>query len=290
MTFICPDGLDTAWYRTFVPEIPIEHVDGRWLATPSMLAACKISPLLYEKYERFEYILFYEPDAFVFSDRLEEWCDRDLDYLGAPWFEGFSKPKSDRIIGAGNGGFSLRKVQSHLRIARRFELEQALFRGGYRRHPSQKLWFVLAQVSRMLGIGKGRRYYVSPPYPRSEGVHGAEAGSLFSSSVSLSGALIQFRSKAETSLRDELPSASLRMSRLVQVRSGLLEAVHRGVRLRRSRRIRAGTGAMTMHRPPHLCGERILGPRTGQTPMSAGGGWRRRIRRIGRRLHAIAGK
>jgi hypothetical protein len=170
MTFICPDGLDTTWYRTFVPEIPIEHVDRRWLATFSMFASLKISPLLYEKYEQFEYILFYEPDAFVFSDRLEEWCDRGLDYLGAPWFEGFSEPKSDRIIGAGNGGFSLRKVQSHLRIAKRFELERALLSGGYRRHPSQKLWFLLAQVSRKLGIGKGRRYYVSPAYDRSEDV------------------------------------------------------------------------------------------------------------------------
>ena len=170
MTFICPDGLDVTWYRTFVPEIPIEHIDRRWLSTPAMFAALKISPLLYEKYHDFEYILFYEPDAFVFSDRLKEWCDRELDYVGAPWFEGWSEPTSDRIIGAGNGGFSLRRVQAHLRIARRFEREQVLFRGGYRRHPSEKLRFALAQVSRMLGVGKGRAYYVSPPYPASEDI------------------------------------------------------------------------------------------------------------------------
>jgi hypothetical protein len=164
MTFICPDGLDTTWYRTFVPEIPIEHIDRRWLSTLAMFAALKISPLLYEKYQRFEYILFYEPDAFVFSDRLEEWCDRELDSCGAPWFEGWHEPTSDRIIGVGNGGFSLRRVQPHLRIARRFEREQVLFRGGYRRNPSEKLRFALAQVSRLLGIGRGRGYYVSPPH------------------------------------------------------------------------------------------------------------------------------
>ena len=175
MTLICPDGLDVTWYRTFVPEIPIEYVDRRWLSTLAMFASFKISPLLYETYEDFEYILFYEPDAFVFSDQLEEWCDRDFDYVGAPWFEGFSEPTSDRMIGVGNGGFSLRKVKSHLRIAKRFEREQALFRGGYRRHAPDKLRFALAQASRILGIGKGRRYYVSPPHYGADDMFWAKA-------------------------------------------------------------------------------------------------------------------
>src|SRR5262245_66317821 len=95
MTLICPDGLDTTWYRTFVPEVPVEHLDRRWFATFSTFNTLMVSPLLYERYRHFEYILFFEPDAFVFSDRLEEWCARGFDYVGAPWFEGFDKPTSD---------------------------------------------------------------------------------------------------------------------------------------------------------------------------------------------------
>ena len=233
---------------------PIAYVDRRWLATPEMFAALKVSPLLYERYEGFEYILFYEPDAFVFADELEEWRGRDLDYVGAPWFEEFSKPTSDHMIGGGNGGFSLRRVRAHLRNAKKLELEQVLFRGGYRRHTPAKLRFALDRVSRMLGSGETRRYYISPPHLRFGGrllgIHGAEAGSLISGRASTSRTLVQFRGKAETSVRDELPSASFRMPCMVQVRSGLLEAVHRGMWLRRYRGTRSGAGAMTNRRPP----------------------------------------
>jgi hypothetical protein len=164
MTFICPEGMDSAWYRTFVPEIPIEHVDARWMSSFAMFQAFKISPFLYEKYEDYDYILFYEPDAFVFSDMLEAWCDRDFDYVGAPWVKESGESTSIRMIGGGNGGFSLRKVASHARVAKKFEIEQFLFR-GYRRHSLDKLRFILAEACRLLGNGEKRRHYIGPWSP-----------------------------------------------------------------------------------------------------------------------------
>jgi hypothetical protein len=163
MAMVCPDGMDTSWYAELVPEIPIVTVDRRCLSTYAMFAALKISPYLYELFSEYEYLLFYEPDAFVFSDQLESWCDRGLDYVGAPWFRGLTEPTSDEIIGVGNGGFSLRNVAAHLDISRRFEREQLLFR-GYRRHTRDKLTYLRGRVQYLLGMRPSAPHYIGPDY------------------------------------------------------------------------------------------------------------------------------
>ena len=162
-TLVCPEGLDTTWYQAFVPEIPILFVDRRWLSTYAMFNAFKVSPYLYQRFRDYEYLLFYEPDAFVFSDQLESWCSQGLDYVGAPWFRGITEPTSDEIIGVGNGGFSLRRVASHLDIATRFEREQLLFR-GYRRHTPDKLRYLRAKAGQLLGMRGPVPRYIGPDY------------------------------------------------------------------------------------------------------------------------------
>jgi hypothetical protein len=74
----------------------------------------------------YKYILFYELDAWVFRDELQYWCNKGYDYIGAPWFEGFDRPISDNIIGVGNGGFSLRNVNSAIRLSKRMNFLRKL--------------------------------------------------------------------------------------------------------------------------------------------------------------------
>ena len=82
--------------------------------------------LSYEFYERFaqyDYMLLYQLDAIVFSDQLDYWCDQGYDYIGAPWFEHYGENNSKFRMSryAGNGGLSLRKVDSTLELLRRAE-------------------------------------------------------------------------------------------------------------------------------------------------------------------------
>ncbi|MCW5799917.1 MAG: hypothetical protein LZF60_340061 [Nitrospira sp.] len=74
-----------------------------------------LSPAFYQAFQRYRYILIYHLDALVFSDRLLEWCATDLDYIGPPWLPSIDSPwvGTPRV---GNGGFSLRKVESFLRV------------------------------------------------------------------------------------------------------------------------------------------------------------------------------
>lgn len=78
-------------------------------------SALLISPEFYEAFTDYEYILLYQLDSLVFSDKLLEWCAKDFDYIGAPWFsrDGANFVEESAV---GNGGFSLRKIESFLRV------------------------------------------------------------------------------------------------------------------------------------------------------------------------------
>lgn len=73
----------------------------------------------YSLFSDYTYILLYQLDALVFSSDLDVWVNKDYDYVGAPLFNsvvGFlSDPKYERIS-VGNGGLSLRKISSFLRV------------------------------------------------------------------------------------------------------------------------------------------------------------------------------
>ena len=79
-----------------------------------------LSEIFYSSLANYKYILIYQLDAFVFDDQLEYWCNSNYDYIGAPWFEGYgqSNSHSQLLPLAGNGGFSLRRVEAHLRVLR----------------------------------------------------------------------------------------------------------------------------------------------------------------------------
>jgi hypothetical protein len=78
-----------------------------------------LSYSFYSKFIDFKYILIYQLDAFVFKDELMFWCDKDYDYIGAPWFEDFLDRENGKDLWCvGNGGFSLRKIQTFLQILR----------------------------------------------------------------------------------------------------------------------------------------------------------------------------
>jgi hypothetical protein len=80
-----------------------------------------ISKQFYKRFKPYEYILIYQLDAWVFKDELKFWCNQGYDYVGAPWYEGYTFAKENsKFIGVGNGGFSLRKITTHLKVLNSF--------------------------------------------------------------------------------------------------------------------------------------------------------------------------
>jgi hypothetical protein len=119
---ICPEGLDISFYKTILPDPKFDFIDPSWQSTYENFNRLKIEPFLYERYSKYKFILFYEPDAFIFQDRLHYWCDLGYDFIGAPWFDGFSEAdENSTIIGIGNGGFSLRNTENALRTLKQLK-------------------------------------------------------------------------------------------------------------------------------------------------------------------------
>lgn len=99
----------------------------------------------YKSFDQYEYILIYQLDAFVFRDELTYWCRKGYDYIGAPWFKQFWRFKpSKQLLAVGNGGFSLRKVSSCIRLLQhkgKFKL------GGCRFTPYNSIFVKLKKLS-----------------------------------------------------------------------------------------------------------------------------------------------
>lgn len=71
----------------------------------------------YESFSDYDYIQIVQTDCWIFEDKIDQFTNLGFDYIGAPWmkngFEG--KPKCE-LWKVGNGGFSLRKVNSFLSV------------------------------------------------------------------------------------------------------------------------------------------------------------------------------
>lgn len=74
-----------------------------------------LKPDLYLKFKEYDYLLIYQLDAFVFEDKLEEFCNEGYDYIGGPTLQGMFKfYRNEQVLFTQNGGFSLRKINSFL--------------------------------------------------------------------------------------------------------------------------------------------------------------------------------
>ena len=127
---IAPQGLSLeAILNLNSHNITIEYFGKKYFENVIGYNKLMLSFNFYRKFIDYEYILIYQLDAFVFSDKLLNWCSLGFDYIGAPWIDAEwptypemskyldkykYKMRVDKVNMVGNGGFSLRKVRSAL--------------------------------------------------------------------------------------------------------------------------------------------------------------------------------
>jgi len=104
-----PERLETA-----LPNCTTVSFPDSYFGSVGAYSQLLLSSLFYETFSAFDYILIYQLDCLVFSNNLDKWCALGYDYLGSPLFQKKNAlPKLSRV---GNGGLSLRRVQSFLDV------------------------------------------------------------------------------------------------------------------------------------------------------------------------------
>jgi hypothetical protein len=133
----CPENFDGTYYFIIAKEQNIDFKLERFrdicFSNIAEYNKLMLSRDFYKRFKKFDYILLYQLDAWVFCDEIDYWCNQGYDFIGAPWVNlnifnwlqtGFYPRKlyylhkillkGQYLSKVGNGGFSLRKVKSFL--------------------------------------------------------------------------------------------------------------------------------------------------------------------------------
>lgn len=97
----------------FGDNITCIKVKSKYMASRRAYSDYVLSSEFYDTFRTYDYMLLYQLDAFVFEDRLMEFCDLKYDYIGAPWIYGMEcHVLGEQLLYVGNGGFSLRRIEA----------------------------------------------------------------------------------------------------------------------------------------------------------------------------------
>ena len=119
-TLVVPESFDTCEYQSMWKSYGLNLYEERfndiYFADIHGYNRLMLSREFYARFQVYDYILIYQPDAYVFADSLSEWCKKGYDYIGAPLIGNFDEKVyySAMPMRVGNGGLSLRRVQAYI--------------------------------------------------------------------------------------------------------------------------------------------------------------------------------
>ena len=134
MCLVCPQELDVTAYKELTgTDIRTERFAQNNFLSVETYSGLMKSNDFYKRFKHYKYILIYQLDAWVFEDKLDYWCNKGYDYVGAPWFKDWRNHEEGYdFFCVGNGGFSLRRVKTFLKATnpsqRLHEFKEVLMR------------------------------------------------------------------------------------------------------------------------------------------------------------------
>ena len=111
---VIPKGL-----KVNLPDFNVKEFPADFFKNTQTYNKLMLSKDFYETFKEYEYILIYQLDSLVFLDGLVYWCRQGYDYIGAPWITEEKVVNSTIYASGSNGGFSLRKIDSFLKVIER---------------------------------------------------------------------------------------------------------------------------------------------------------------------------
>lgn len=139
ITFVCPENLSLTFLNQyeFIKNYQVEFFKPDYFKNIDGYNKLLLSTEFYNRFKKDKFILICQTDVYVFENKLENWIEKNYDYVGAPWIASnrnfintsldslnnlfrkvFNKKEKniERIFKVGNGGFSLRKTEKFIEI------------------------------------------------------------------------------------------------------------------------------------------------------------------------------
>ncbi len=184
---LVPEGMDLTWYeKSFdISKCEILRVTPDWLGRKNGIEGYNqmmLSSKFYRLFEDVDYMLICQTDAYIFRDELNDWCAKGYDYIGAPWprRKVYDLPllkqymqlrkwiikdhyiRQNLFNKVGNGGLSLRKVQSFINAAESYKDEIIRRRSRTKTHLSHEdvIWALLPKEFRYPEFDEALRFSV----------------------------------------------------------------------------------------------------------------------------------
>lgn len=115
---IYPKSLDISYYKDFdfLSWVQFEDVFFNSIETYNQLC---LNWKFYNKFSYYKYMLIYQLDAYINYDNLEYFINLNYDFIGSLHYSPY--------LMCGNGGFSLRKIQSMINILKNCDIDYTIY-------------------------------------------------------------------------------------------------------------------------------------------------------------------
>lgn len=121
--FLQPQDVKFDKYYCTIPTAKVIGFPQKFFTSTASYNRLILSEHFYSKFIKYEYILIYQLDALVLTNELNRFCNLNYDYIGAPWNKlvgTYIYEENNYSVSVGNGGFSLRKVESCRMIVKKY--------------------------------------------------------------------------------------------------------------------------------------------------------------------------
>lgn len=194
---------DISFYRQIAKEIgkdfSVELFDAEYFKSVQGYNQLCFSKDFYGRFQRYEYMLIYQLDAWVFRDELQQWCDKGYDYIGAPIFWAYNNEFfTTKVAGIGNGGLSLRRIsyclqmlnisrkRPYLKPNRIFQMYYNYFLYADKFKPLKKKLLILPScLLKTFGIYNNLNYYMKSQQFNEDMMFGTNASYTWGGKVNL---------------------------------------------------------------------------------------------------------
>jgi hypothetical protein len=118
IVIVCPKSITERISQTIgiKDKVKVSYFDDKFFKGIVGYNRLLMSLEFYQRFADFKFILICQLDVFVICDRLDFWIEKGLDNIGAPIFEGYTKPSLVLKAKGNNGGFCLRNTKSCIRV------------------------------------------------------------------------------------------------------------------------------------------------------------------------------